>query len=327
MNGQEMRDDLTLIKGIGQARKTWLAETFDVSSFAGLAALTVDEIETALKASGKLSSRLEIESWIAQAQALAATSTAAQPAEAEQENGELVENGRHSPLINREGNIDAMALPRGAWQPVASFVVEFQSRNGQETAAEWRTVAHYMEADSGASWPGIETEQLRQWIEEQVSFSTRVESVATAPMLAQQPEAAVPSPITLQVREIRLIQPPDYSATIDISKPERTFLGHVLRQRPITLEVALELAELSASTATSVAFNYRAQCLLHNLSTGKRPYLLDMEVRPLSGEQAAYQTQLADLSLEPGMYKLGVLLKGRSPFSTNYFELPRLNVL
>lgn len=326
MNGRGIvEDDLTAIKGIGLARKKWLAETFDVSTFADLAALTVDEIETALKAAGKLSSRTEIEAWIAQAQALAAESTAAQSAEAEQENGELAEDGRPTQLINRKGNVNATSLSRGAWQPMASFVVEFQSRNGQDTAAEWRTVAHYMEADSGANWPGTETEQLCQWIKQQVSFSKQVESVATAPV--PQTEAAAPSPITLQVREIRLIQPPDYSATIDISKRDHTFLGHVRREQPITLEVGIELAGLSASTATPVALNYRAQCLLHNLSTGKHPYLLDMEVRPLTGEQPVYQTQLADLSLEPGMYKLGVLLKGKTPFSTNYFELPKLNVL
>lgn len=326
MNGQEMRDDLTEIKGIGQAREKWLSETFGISSFTELAALTVDEIETALKASGKVSSRLEIESWIAQAQTLAVTNAAAQPAEAEREEGESIAGSRSTQFIARQETLNPAPLARGAWQPVASFVVEFQSRNGRGTTAEWRTVIHYMEEDIGTNWPGLETEQLCHWIKQQADFLKPVESIP--PALAPQTETAATttSPVNLQIREIRLVQSPDYSQSIESSMLGRTFLGHVDSKKPVTLEVAIELSGPPNSPAMA-AFNYRAQCLLHNLSTRNRPDLFDMEVHPLAGGGSLYQIQLADISLESGMYKLGVLLKGRTPFSANYFELPRLNVL
>lgn len=49
------------------------------------------------------------------------------------------------------------------WQPFAIFVVEFQSHlvDGQE---QFRSKVHNFIDDLWASWPGIETQQLCQWM-------------------------------------------------------------------------------------------------------------------------------------------------------------------
>ncbi|MCK4471724.1 MAG: hypothetical protein KAW49_08045, partial [Anaerolineae bacterium] len=73
MNSSYREDeDLTVIKGIGPARQQWLRESFNVRTYGDLAVLSADEIESRLKAEGRIASRSEIEQWIARAQELAA---------------------------------------------------------------------------------------------------------------------------------------------------------------------------------------------------------------------------------------------------------------
>ena len=72
---------------------------------------------------------------------------------------------------------------------------------------------------------------------------------------------------------------------------------------------------------------YRTHCHLHNLSTGKQSQLMDMQVNQSTEKRPFYSAKLADLSLEPGMYELGILVRGTNPLSTNYVKLPKLNVL
>ena len=110
---QVRADDLTAIRGIGASRQRWLAQEFGVRTYVQLAALAPDEIEARLKSAGKLSSRAEIEGWVAQATQLAAATP---------------------PPSERE------------WTPAATFVVEFQRHAG---SAAWRTVVHHLEADLG----------------------------------------------------------------------------------------------------------------------------------------------------------------------------------
>ena len=43
-------DDLTAIMGIGQARQIWFRETLNVQTYRDLAALSIDEIDSRLKA-------------------------------------------------------------------------------------------------------------------------------------------------------------------------------------------------------------------------------------------------------------------------------------
>ncbi|MHC4617193.1 MAG: hypothetical protein ACYTEQ_05505 [Planctomycetota bacterium] len=66
-------DDLTVINGIGPVRQRWLRESLDVYTLRDLAALSVDEIESRLKAEEQIISGSEIEAWIDQAQELALT--------------------------------------------------------------------------------------------------------------------------------------------------------------------------------------------------------------------------------------------------------------
>jgi diguanylate cyclase (GGDEF)-like protein len=64
-------DRLTKIKGIGPARQQWFRESLNVRTFQDLAVLSVDEIESQLKAANQIAARDKIEQWIIEAQELA----------------------------------------------------------------------------------------------------------------------------------------------------------------------------------------------------------------------------------------------------------------
>jgi hypothetical protein len=296
-----MKDDLTAIKGIGPARQKWLNELFDIQTFAALGNLSVEEVEKVAKKEGKILPNGEVAGWIAQAKVLA------------DEKGDSValEAGVFTEL---ETAVPA-AIP--LWKPIASFVVEFQEK-AEGTQPHRRTKVHYMEADLEKTWPGIEREQLGLWIEQhvQVSEPTTKLELATKPELT---EAAAVKPTQVRVR-----QQPDYLSTLDMAEPERPFLGHVHHEEPITLEVDFELdaPETGQSQQAKAAFN--AQCEVHNLIGDQKTYYLEMEGN-ISTNCLTYKTKLSEV--EPGMYSLAVLLRGKRPLGTTYFELPKLNVL
>ena len=121
-------DDLTELTQIGTSRARWLHERWGVETFADLAALPVDEVETAIRTEGLGTvSRDTVERWTEEAGARAA---AAQ-----------------------------------AWRPVASFVVEFQHRGADPTdGLAWRTTVHHVEGDRNERWPGVDCPALAEWM-------------------------------------------------------------------------------------------------------------------------------------------------------------------
>ncbi|MBZ0283708.1 MAG: hypothetical protein K8L97_23425 [Anaerolineae bacterium] len=126
-------DELTAIKGIGASRQKWLQKTFNVQTYHDLANLSAEEIESRLKAEGKIVSHAEIETWIAQAQHLA-----------------------------------TVAVKNDGWQPIASFVVEFQEHETETGIVEQRTKVHHVESDHTSLWAGIQQNQLCHWMIEQL---------------------------------------------------------------------------------------------------------------------------------------------------------------
>ncbi|MCA9920854.1 MAG: hypothetical protein KC419_23300 [Anaerolineales bacterium] len=282
----EHRDDLTKIKGIGSVRQKWFANAFSVCTFAQLAALSVDEIEKRLKSEGKIPSRNEIKAWVDQAKTLAAL--------------------------------------QSEWKPLASFVVEFQTRVLPGQSAERRTSVHYMEADTSMTWFGIEKEALCQWMNQQANLPASGEAEAVDPVVE---ETAVSSPGKITATQVRLVQESDFVTSVELGEEERPFFGHITHQQPITLEVDFEMSGWDMPLTAFPHAEYRTHCHLHNLSTGKQSQLMDMQVNQSTEKRPFYSAKLADLSLEPGMYELGILVRGTNPLSTNYVKLPKLNVL
>jgi hypothetical protein len=159
---QHEMEDLTIIKGIGQARQRWLREQLNVRTMGDLAALTSDEIEALLRAEGRIIGRGEIQAWLEEARAFATART--QPAPK-----------------------DAPSTPVASeWQPVASFVIEFQTRTLASGDICYRTTAHHMEADVGQVWDEVVPAALCDWMEAQLG--------ERRPAIARAPANALPAP-------------------------------------------------------------------------------------------------------------------------------------
>lgn len=140
-------DDLSAIKGIGDSLKQWLRETFKVHSFAEIAALSAQEVETRAKRDGRFLPLSKIEQVLAQARGLVSKSLIP-----------VTETRRRkaSKKVND-------------WEEVAQFVVYFERKvvGGKEekrTKIERRTAIHHMETGEQESWSGIDAEQACRWM-------------------------------------------------------------------------------------------------------------------------------------------------------------------
>ena len=144
--------DLSGISGIGQARARWLEDAMGVRTLRDLAALSPEDVERRLKrARGNKPPRSTIDAWVAEAKA------------------HLADDGSEV-----EPSVPARTKSRRAetWKPVASFVVEFQSRIGSEASdtpvARRRTAAHHVEEDRDEAWPGWDFGALGRWMAAQL---------------------------------------------------------------------------------------------------------------------------------------------------------------
>jgi hypothetical protein len=165
----DLYDDLTAIKGIKQARQQWFRDTFKVRTFGDLAALTVDEIETRLKAEKQIPSRSNIEVWVAEAKRLA-------------ENPALAAATKANLHSSEDG-----------WKPFASFIVEFQEKEG---LVERRTHVHHMESDQNHNWLGISQQDLSAWMMQQLGDRVVVVTVtAETPLSVSVPVEIPTTPI------------------------------------------------------------------------------------------------------------------------------------
>ncbi len=154
------QDDLTKIKGIGPARQKWFAESFDVHSFADLAALSVPEVEDRLKADGRSVSHNEIKEWLVQA----------------------------SDLANEQN-----------WKTLATFVVNYQVCQLPDGDLEFQTTAHYIEKDKNEEWPEIQGEQVCAWMERQFERPEPLSSGKPQPDLPQKPASKAYQVVAAQV--------------------------------------------------------------------------------------------------------------------------------
>jgi hypothetical protein len=315
-NKKKKYDDLIEIKGIGRHRQQWLKESFGVCTFSDLAALTVDEIETRLKAEGGGIGRKAIEVWIDEAKALAE----AAPAELDSE-----------PATAKSGGKFSLSSDETKWNSLASFRVDFQIRQSSDRGEEQRTKVLHIETDSPEKWSGIQTDQLFQWIQNQlndqlsgkIKEKPKIETPA-AELLATQ---ALP-PQKVDVTHVRVFQPPKAEMPIGFAQAGQPFPGMLKGDKPFTLQAGFELDEQAVDQAAKNQLTYIAQFHVRNRSTGTKHHLGNTEPDNFIIGKVSYDTILPEVQLDPGHYSLGVLVtvQSRTP-SLGYLELPLLQVL
>ncbi len=306
-SGAMKQDDLTVIKGIGPARQRWLKEVLGVHTWKDLAALSADEIEARLKTEGQVVSRNEIERWLAQARDLAA-----RPIE------EIGPAETKEPLV---------AAIDGEWKPFASFVVEFQARQGAGRQEVHRTTVHHMEADRSERWPGIETTQLCQWMLDQISEHIRPELEAEPP--AETEPVAASYPVSVEMTRVQAFQPADADMPVGRGEAGEPFLGIVRSDQPFALQISFTLSRPAVvAELADRQITYRAQFHAHSLSTGVTTHLGDVGPLPVVAGKRSYTAALPAVSLGPGMYRLQIVASLQGiPSTVGYLEVPLFQVV
>ncbi|NDJ77616.1 MAG: hypothetical protein GYB65_15300 [Chloroflexi bacterium] len=338
-------DDLTAIKGIGQARQEWLRQALDIHTYQDLAALAPEALEAQLKDSGKVVSRSDIEMWIEQAQHLAA----AQPAED--------------------------SVPTEDWKPFASFVIEFQRR---ETAQgiDRRTRVHYMEADHDMTWPEIAPSEPYQWIMDQLGVEAPPSHMISESTEYEEQEPAAPSPVEIPEPVLPPAQPPRpseaphplFSAEMRevLAKAERV-LGQQAGPPPVRITPSavpparppetsgpLERENLAVHvthierfsdepTSQSGRLALEAQVEVintgeqtgkldiafyaQNLTTRSHVYLGETVTASYGKGETALSVRLPGTRLKPGMYRLQVMAQQEGTPVRSYLDRPMIQTI
>jgi hypothetical protein len=329
---EEKRDynDLTTISGIGPVRQRWLQESLNVSTFRGLAALSVERATEQLKADGFNIPPSLLEEWIAAAKKILQ---------------------------------EAPDSPKSEWQPFAAFVIEFQSRIIANEIVEQRTAAHYMEGDKEQKWPGLEGVELCRWIlgnlgeqipeetaagvepEKPEVFGSEKDMPDIEPSSGEEPSAVTPAEpeeadpdairqsiprktpvIKVSVQKLRISQSPHTLGTLTAGLKNEPFSGEILGGAPFKLEALFALVEMPNDNGLE-KYDYHAEFYARDLSGGKNQFLGDSERLSLSSDESNYVAMLPEVVLPAGAYRLDVLVTVETtPAARGHLTAPLLYV-
>ena len=339
-------DDLTLIPGIGDKRQQLFRQSLNVRTFLDFANLPATEIEAAFKAEGQIVSHDMIEQWIAQAKDYADAAQLVSPQGMESAD---IDTGR-----------EAAPAEEGEWEWLAAFLVEFRTLKVEGQVKERQIRVEQRKIDKKGSWLEddkknnnpipIAGERLYQWMVEQLSekvWPKPEEERLTQSPLAEAPSAKPPSVepsaievqppesspietprIKVEVTQIRAFQPPDIDTPSAIGEANQPFLGRLKGGEPLALEVAFRLPEPGVVGLISRGTAYLANFYVRNWDTNVSISVGDTDIDHLTPGKVAYMARLPQITLQPGAYRLGVLVKLHTrPPSINYLESPQLVVV
>lgn len=302
-------DDLTVITGIGDSIQKRLRSSLYVKSYNDLATIPVDTIESNLKSDkvipAPLKTRKKIEIMVAEAKTL-------------------------SKLENAQTTME-----QEEWEPVDSFVIEFQRKKNVQGEMDLRAAVQHVEHDTNSHWDfrkDQERENLFKWMESEANLDQiQKEQKAEDTEPTNSTHAIVEEIMDfswqndVKPTQISLTLGEETATTSEIDKEKRPFLAHISHEQPLDLEVTFALPFTPTTGDNSLRYN--AQCQIHNLSQGKKPSYMQMDTAENFGDEPSISAKLSGISLEPGIYELGILVRGERPLGANFYEFPKLNVL
>lgn len=317
-------DDLTAIKGIGQMRQKWLIKVFDVRTFSDLAALSVDQIETALKAEKQpMVARSELHEWLVQARERAAASDLASQKMVEPAAAEVEEVP------------DIPTTPE--WKPFASFEIEYRQRTREGRTAEYQTGVRHVDDDKSETWPGLEAEEPWRWMLDQVdrealpepeppTHNNEREKEHTEALSAETRPAAGPD-IAIRVTDVQVRQPIGAGEPIGIGQPGQSFRSAISSAEPFELGVSYDVIGAAASGEIGGKATFMAKFHVRNLHTGESPELGHAIPSVLIEGTSSYRATLASVELPQGIYRVRLLVSLESTPLSSYSETRMLRVL
>lgn len=329
MSPTEIRtDNLESITGIGPDAREWLAENFDVRTFAALADLSVEELVSRAKAENKPWVRWA-KDWPADAAKKAADLEAeVQPRQPEPTSAR--QKSSASPQIAPSEESSA-AKPNSTlreidgWDTLALYFIEFQCRQAPGQRAELRTKVVFEGPGDQAQTilPGVDLDRACQWISEHASMidMARVEMDA---LPVSETTSTGTSPQSMSVSQLRFFQPAGTTSPLFSYSRERPKIRMVRANRPFDLEVLLE------GSASQVTGNDRiptsVRLLVKDWDSEAFTRLGDVRPRAIEG-QLAYSALLSAVRLPRGRYHLRVLAFGHpEPVILGSMEIKMLSV-
>jgi hypothetical protein len=293
-------DDLTVIKGIGQAREKWLQDTFNIRTYKDLAELSVSKIESKLKAEGKIVSRSAIESWITEARELIPESVALEQIDDQPTPGDVARN------LNSSGR-------QNGWKPFATFLVYFQKRENKEHELAFQTLVHFMEEDRETSWPGIEINGISAWLLRQISDHVEFPNDKAAKKVIQ-PELSAEKTISdaeIKIDQVRIFQPAGSGSPTYKFEAEQLLAGELESDIPFKLEVDFDLKGDSAGKVSREGIACIARCFEYNNNTKDSALLVESAPQNLEAGKLAYTFDLPKANLSSGDYRLVLLVTNK----------------
>lgn len=333
-NGEEY-DNLTKIRGIGSVTQQLLRQSLRTYTFRDLTNLSIDQIESQLRANGQTTSRSEIEGWIVQAQELVAAKEPSLGTEAEESvnlpTQEYDESNQQEVTLLDTAEEEVLTSQSAAsgWSSFASFIVEFQHQTIEGQVEEQRIKVRHQEANTVTVLPGFQTEQLQEWMLNQ--FSDQMQQIVGVQQrqIEREPEeTSAATPVVLEIIQLRLLQPPKTDNPMLFDKTSQMFSGPLNSAEPFVLETKLKLAGLTEEQIMQQSVTYSVQCYVRDRSTGVMTHLGDTEPDTLLKGQSSYIAILPEVSLTQGRYRLQLLatLQGL-PATPGFLEVPLLPVV
>ena len=308
------RSGLTLLRGIGAARKHWL-NSLGIETIAHLAQASADAIEAQAKSDGRSLSRDELDAWIVQAQHHVQASL--EPAVLPPIVTAIAPASDSHPLVTE--STDAVEPPLMNWgmdwETVASFKVDYQTRSVD--GKEQRLVMHHLETDSTESWSACEAESMQQWMRDRVEATSR----------RLQETAIDTDPIVAEITQLRVLQPHYMTQPMTADRHSPIFSDVIQTSAPFALEVSMQFA--GSTTPLEKPIAYRVQCLARHLATGTTDSLGDVTSQVALANHSTYEVLLPSLRLrQPGTYRLKVLVTlQQASAASDSFKVPMLQVV
>jgi hypothetical protein len=295
-------DNLELITGIGPDAHKWLAEAFNVRTFAALAALPVDDLVSQIRVENKPWLRWA-RNWPADAAARAAEiEAAAKPLQPAASSSRKQEDG---------------------WDALAFYIIEFQSRQLPGEPVEQRTTVSYQGPGPETLPVAVGRDELCEWIFDHLHSILPDQSRGSIRGGAKAMSGALhPGPVS--IRHLYLFQPAGALAPLCSFGGEQPMINLVTADQPFDLELILEGSPQPASGNGRSALN--VQFLVKDWSR-RTPDVLKI-IRPEAiQDRQTYSARLQDISLARGNYRLEVLVLGHpKPAVLGSMKVPMLNV-
>lgn len=325
---------------LGIKRQQWLREELGIQSPQEMARASVNEIDATLKAKKQRLARNIIEDWIEQAKTdVAAAELASTQSPLAEQAGSSPEAESHESTADVPKPTAARTIHEAAstqasdWQLTAAFIVEFQERIPAGNA-EFRTRAYQIEVDTsqlhgiidnGAVWPGLEREQLCQWMSDRVTGSDLAKEQDEPSEIQRLDE---PSLATIVIKQIRFFQPLDARTPVAEIKNHQPLDGTLKRDEPFAIEIVFDIAGGESVARSLDRTRFYGQVFTHNKETRQDEHLGNTTPQSLSAENRSYTTRLPAATLAGGEYRISILVKFKiTPPIIGHIEIPSLYVI